>query len=522
MEEWNRKKIITFVSILAIIYLIGGCVEETKTTETPTSEDTKIGDLVETFYGKIAIEGYALVGNLKGTGSSECPTSIRTYLEKYIKQRLPEEKNVGQFIESLDTAVVKVTGFIPPACSKNESFDIKVTALPNTQTTSLEGGVLWGVDLFEVGKLGTALKPIAKAEGPVYIDKINGTEIDKKSGFVLGGGKALEDYKINLVLRKPDYKTANMIRNRLNERFGIDIANPLSSSLIELGIPSEYIFEKQRFIEIVKKMYLVETPQTIKNQINSYIQELAAGEDKYPAEIGLEAVGKDSLGKLEALLNSTNEKVRLYAARCMMRMGNDKGFDALRKIAYDNSSIYRIEAMDAIANSANRNAASAVARRLLKDDNLDIKLAAYHQLLKFNDLIITRELAANEFYIDQVAQTGSKAIFVSRSGGERIVFLGAPIRCSDNTFVQFGDNRITINVPAGGQEASIVLQDKKTVSFKSTLLLNDIIRTLCEQPLKQGYGELRVTYADIAALLKQMCEKGAIQAEFRAGPLPQI
>ena len=33
---------------------------------------------------------------------------------------------------------------------------------------------------------------------------------------------------------------------------------------------------------------------------------------------------------------------------------------------------------------------------------------------------------------------------------------------------------------------------------------------------------LEVSYSEAIALLKQMCEQGAIQADFRAGPLPKI
>jgi len=61
--------------------------------------------------------------------------------------------------------------------------------------------------------------------------------------------------------------------------------------------------------------------------------------------------------------------------------------------------------------------------------------------------------------------------------------------------------------------------------LKSSLDLADIIRVLCEEPAakdKQGRGGLGVPYSQMTALLKQMSDKGAIRAEFRAGPLPKI
>ena len=55
--------------------------------------------------------------------------------------------------------------------------------------------------------------------------------------------------------------------------------------------------------------------------------------------------------------------------------------------------------------------------------------------------------------------------------------------------------------------------------------LSDIIRTLCGEPLtkgQRGRGGLGVSYADMIAILKQMCDTGAVRAEFQAGPLPKI
>ena len=110
-----------------------------------------IGSLVEIFATEaIPVKGYALVGGLNGTGSSECPPQIRTYLEKYILQHVSGTKvNIDEFIKSPDTAVTSVDGIIPPAASKNERFDIRVSALGGTQTTSLAGGWLYGADLYE-------------------------------------------------------------------------------------------------------------------------------------------------------------------------------------------------------------------------------------------------------------------------------------------------------------------------------------------------------------------------------------
>ena len=55
--------------------------------------------------------------------------------------------------------------------------------------------------------------------------------------------------------------------------------------------------------------------------------------------------------------------------------------------------------------------------------------------------------------------------------------------------------------------------------------LADIIRTLCEEPVTKDEQKLQgldVSYDDMTALLKKMCNKGAVRAEFRAGPPPKF
>jgi len=529
----RQIKMVCIISIAVIGLFTGGCGEPARGTKelAPKIElGTTIGSLVDVLsLDAIPIEGYALVGGLNETGSGECPPQIREYLEKYILRQLPEHKDVERFISSRNTAVVLVRGIMPAAVSKNQYFDVKVTALPDTQTTSLEGGWLYGAELNMAGSFGITTKVLANAEGPVFIDTIGTSGTDKKVGYILAGGTVLDEYKISLALRRPNYKIASRIRNRLNERFGHDTAKAVSPSYIELKVPTKYRERKQRFISLIKATYLAQTQEITKERIRTSVRELAVSADKEQSEIALEAIGSKSLSKLAALLNSSNEEVRLRAARCMLNLGSDQGLDTLWQIAMDKGSGYRVEASEAITTAVGRNGTAAILRRLLRDSDFDIRLAAYEQLRKLNDIAIRRKLIARNFYLEQIAQTNRKAIFVSRSGQPRIVLFGAPIYCRDNIFVQSADGDITINSPVGQNYVSIIRKHPKRASvilqLKSSFEVGDIIQTLCEEPLKkteQGHRGLGISYAEVIALLKQMCDKGIVQAEFRAGPLPKI
>ncbi len=527
-------KTIFAVSILFVTFFITGCDDKQMVEKEPLTDidlGTTIGSVAEAFsFELIPVEGYGLVGGLNGTGSAECPAPVREYLKQYILQQLNEEKvNVDELINSSDTAVVVVQGIMPTAVPKNQYFDVRIAAMPGTQTTSLEGGWLYGAELKAAGGFGIAMKVLAAAKGPVFIDTISPDKKNKKTGYILGGGRVLDEYEISLGLHRPDYRIASLISNKLNGHFGSGTARAVSPSQIELKIPSAYKKQKQRFVSIIRAMYLTGTPEATRERISTFVKKLAISEDKYASEIALEAIGNESISKLAVLLNSSDERVRLGAARCMLNIGSDEGLNTLREIASNKDSAYRLEALEAITASASRNDAIAISRNLLRDSDFNIKLAAYEKLRKLEDIAVSQKLIARNFYLEQIAQAEHKGIYVSRSGQPRIVLFGAPIYCHDNIFIQSEDGSIVINAPAGQKYVSIIRKHPKrpnvTVQLKSSFELGAIIQTLCEEPItktRQEYRGLNVSYAEAIALLRQMSDKGAVDAEFQAGPLPKI
>jgi len=488
-----------------------------------------IGSLVEVVTPpSIPVEGYGLVGSLNGTGSSECPPQIRTYLKRYILAQLPKI-DVDKLIDSPNTAVVFIEGVMPSIPLKNQSFDVKITALQGTRTTSLEGGWLYSAELKTVGSIGLATKLIADAAGPVFIDKITASDTDKRTGYILAGGRVLEDFRILLVVRKPDYRSTSDIRNRLNELFGADAARAVSPGRIEVTVPDRYREQKEKFVSLIKATYLTQTPQLTEERVKTFIRRLAVFQDKDESEIALEAIGNESISKLAVLLNSADERVRLRAARCMLNLGSDASLDVLRQIAFNKGSACRLEALEAITAGASRGDAAVVSRKLLRDEDFNICLAAYEQLRKLEDIAVTQEFIRRNFYLEQITQTQHKVIFVSRSGQPRIVIFGAPMRCRDNTFVQSSDGNIIINATAGQKDVTLTRKHPRrpsvAASMKSSFELSDIVRTLCEEPAEKGEEASRglgVSYSEMTALLKQMCDRGAVKADFRAGPLPKI
>ena len=529
-----RKKVFVITAVLVGCF-IGGCGEGggrgAKDLRPAIDLGTTIGSLVKMSWPEsVKLEGYGLVVALKGTGSGECPPGIRTYLGQHLQTLFPGRRiDVSKFIGGSDTAVVLVEGIMPTIASKNENFDVRVSALDGTQTTSLEGGWLLGTELKPVGTFGIATKIVAEAKGTVYLDKFVTSKINKRGGYVLAGGKVLDEYKITLELHDPDLRTTNNIRNRVNELFGDVTAKVILPGRLEVKVPAKHKERKKRFVSIIEMTYLAHNMEIINERINIFIRKLTALQDADASEIALEAIGNRSLVGLNTLLTVSNEQVRLRAARCMLNLGSDAGLMTLRQIAMDVKSAYRIVALESITVGARRNDAARISQRLLRDADFRVRLAAYEQLRKLGDISVTQELVGSNFYLEQIAQTEQKAVFVSRSGQPRIALFGAPIQCSSGIFVRSEDGNITINAPSGQSYVSIIRKHPYrpgvVAQLRSSFVLSDIIRTLCEKPKAEGEpgrGGLGVPYADVIALLKVMCDKGAVKAEFWAGNLPEI
>jgi flagellar basal body P-ring protein FlgI len=536
MNLVDSKKVWLMAGLIVVCFA-NGCggrdQASSKSKQIITEKDLgqTIGSLAEVILPEaIPVEGYGLVGNLYGTGSSECPTQIRAYLKQYILTQLPEQKiDPEKFINSTDTAVVHLEAVIPKGAWKNQDFDVKVTALPGTQTTSLENGWLYRAELKPKGTFRISTKVVAIVEGPVFIDKIDTSNPNTRLGYILGGGRVLDEYGITLVFRGRNYAIANRVRNRLNERFGEGIAKAVSPDRIELIVPAKYKEQKQKFASIVKALYLEDSPDIIDERIDKFVNQLAVLPEGNDSEIALEAIGNASVSELKKLLNSFDEQIRLRAGRCMLNLGSIQGLPTLQEIALNKRSAYRVEALQAIATAARRSDAAAISRRLLRDDDFEIRLAAFEQLHKLDDFAITSKFVGRNFYLEQVARTAQKEVFVSRSGKPKIMLFGAPIYCHDDIFVQSTDGSIALNAPARQKYVSIIRKHPRKLNIilqlRSSFELADIIMTLCEEPLiedKKGLQGLGVSYTDMIDLLKQMCDKGAISAKFHAGPLPKI
>ena len=178
-----------------------------------------------------------------------------------------EHISVEKMINAPDTAVVIVHGSIRPAALRGTKFDLTITALPETETTSLAGGRLYTCDLRYYQQRGAGVvqegKVIARGEGPVFVNPFaqresSATPVDLRTARIIGGGTNLKARRVRVVLSSPSYAMAVNVQDKINDRFGggARIAVAESPSYISLKIPSEYQDRELYFLALVRHLYL--------------------------------------------------------------------------------------------------------------------------------------------------------------------------------------------------------------------------------------------------------------------------
>lgn len=537
MDIYSMKKLPYILILFSLAFILFGCQESGDTGAKigkPEELNTTIGEIVDIYQsGAIQVRGFGIVAGLNGTGSRECPPKLMKQLIKFIQIQMVDRKSIDPraFIESKNTAVVEVYGVIPALAGKGDLFDLRIAPLAETQTTSLEGGSLFTTKLAAMERFfqfDRYSKTLAMGNGPVFINKLQDKNPEQVGDYVLAGGKVSEDVQITMLLHSPNFFTAGKIRNSLNERFGKDTVKAKSPLEIDINIPPKYQNEKHKFMAMIRAMYLGTDPEIKQSRIDSHIRDMINNADKLTPEIALETVGNSALNELEELLGHPNEQVRLYAARCMLNIGDDGALETLRKIINNKKSPYRIEAVKAVGNGAKRKDALPILYEGLDDKDFDVALEVYDQLQELGDISISRTVVSHDFVLDSVLSRGPKRIYVTRQSIPKIVIFGEPVYCEKNLFVQANDGDIILNARKGDKYISISRKHPSRPEMigplHSTFKVKDVVRTLGESPevdkratRKQG---LAVSYSDIIATLEKMCRTGVIDAEFIAGDTP--
>lgn len=223
MRSWILKRNGLIGCLLIILLLTAGAYSK---AEAYTEQvRVRIKDLV-TVQGNNnnQVIGYGLVTGLDGTGDRSKTLSSAMMSNMFSKMGIALPESEMSRLQTKNTAVVMVTADLPASFRSGDTIDVTISSIGDAQ--SVEGGVL----------LLTALNGpdgnvYATAQGPITTGSEGEgrrTSRRKLVGIVPGGGlicrsmdaNIIRSGEITLVLRSPDFATADRVAQAINSRYG--------------------------------------------------------------------------------------------------------------------------------------------------------------------------------------------------------------------------------------------------------------------------------------------------------------
>ena len=402
-------------------------------------------------YGAALANGYGIMVNLNGTGSSDIPVPVRTMLEQEAAKRLedtridaPDRPKIDELLNSPNTAVVIVEGLIPAGATRGTHFDLLVRSLPGTSTTSLEGGVLWTTKLRIQpmdAKPGQVLDPVGVGRGDMFINPFavaikgeNGeshTSVNKLTGRILNGGTMTVNMQLFLHLRTPNFSRSRSISDAINARFPIEreqlmaTAVPMhgqSDERIRITVPPSWYGRSPEFIEILMNTPIFQAGGPARaDALRRWVRENPV--DAPSVAWGFVAIGKRALPAIEKLYHYPELAPRLAALKAGAKLGDPLVLPDLEEIARDDGNEFQEEAIQLLADLPPNPRSLTILRDLLNNENRTIQIAAFEGLRKNNDPLIQKQIIGPNAKFDLYAVPSDRPMVYIHQQGEPLVVL---------------------------------------------------------------------------------------------------
>jgi len=490
------------------------------------------------------LRGFGLVVGLEGRGSSDCPTVIREYLIDFLSKQVGPQGHLdrrqrpspAELIDSLDTAVVQVTAVVPIGARKGSRLDLEVTVVAGSSTQSLEGGLLLPTQMrfFDRAASGRGLVEgvvLAEAGGPLFVnpfaDATGGqSKVDLRRGYVLGGGRSLEDRPIRLMLLRPSYRLAQAIERRINERFGQrpKTAEAVSAGYVELRTPAGFDRQPLRLLAVVQQLYLDNRPAAVDQRLQELKRLALSGEASLERiSAAWEGMGRGIIPHLRPFYGDSNPALQFYAARAGLRLGDLTALPVIGGLATSGSHGHRLLAIRELGECDSPQAGLQLVP-LLADPDQELRLAAYEALLQHGSPVIQSVTFPHRldegqinFILDIVDSPGPPLIYVRRTRLPRIAVFGRRMALASPVFYTHPDDSVTIHTVDGADDVEVYAKQRGRLSepIVKPPLVADLITALADLPRRDRNGRVRglgLPYSRVVQILAAMSRDGSIPA----------
>ncbi len=490
------------------------------------------------------VSGYGLVVGLDGTGSPEVPPALRAWLMNEMASRGVGRESTGgelgqispaQLLASRGTAVVLVEGVIPPGAVKGSTFDITIAALPQTQTTSLEGGRLYTTDLRRGGAIvgRPASAPMAVGRGDVFINPFVDTPgddptarpDDPRVGRILGGGAVTVNPKLGIVLNQPSYQRSRLIADRINGRFPqapIDrepMAVAKSDQFIALNVLTRFRDNPKRMLELIGALFINPTERFTRDKA----RELLTVVEQDPAQaqrvaVAWEAMGALVLPILREQYDHSNPTVAITALEAGARLGDLRAVEPLDAIASGDTAradtaayLLGILAMQ----HPEHFQLGLTLRNLIDHDDALVRFAAFDALAKIEDPAVKRRRFDDRLELALV-RSSKPMIYVTQEGGPRIVIFDQMLGFNRPMLFSHNDSQLMLRLNEDDPLLAVYYKKNGQARGHQTTIApaaGNLVYLLARRPTQADPSlGFEMGYSEIVRVLYELTEQGHVDA----------
>jgi len=496
--------------------------------------------------GDVPVHAHGVLVGLGDDGSAEVPAHLNYSIVDYLLK-----ENLGSYrrgtadwtperlLRSKDTSVVFVGGAVPLGAPVGTEFDVYVSSLPETGTQSIDGGMLWPIDLSlayrGISRPNVDTKTWGRAQGSVFVNPFvepgaSGKPAKALEGKIIGGGKVTRSQPVRLQLHRPDFQVADLIQRTICTRFDpdrkplqSDIVKGRSRSVVEITVPAQYAGDYRHFLQLIMHLPI----RYGQGGWEGYARGVADRMEKPVANrhelaLVLEAMGRGVIPILQNLYASESAEAAFYAARTGMRLGDPMASETVLGFASSSESAQQLPAIKELGSHRQVLRAGPVLRKLINDPNERIRMAAYESLLKRGDrAVITTTNISGRFHLDVVASRGNYTIYATQAIEPRIALFGSDIRVNTPVYFEAPDGLVTINGFGDSETLTVFRSVPLAGRISSPIEVVPTVRSLVEalgktpDPDKHGkVSSLGLTYGQVVGTLYRICKAGDISAKF--------
>lgn len=564
LSRWYRNALALLTLVLSVLLGMQGCEAPAGPTAAPGVAPAPtyvgpaylrgtIGSLARLRPGTeraVLVNGYGIVVNLNGTGSTNAPPALRQALINQMKKyglgsaRMDTlDMTPERVLADPNTAVVRIDGFIPAGASPGLKFDVLVTAV-DSQTTSLAGGTLWTstLGLNGAGQAFKFLHEQATAHGPIYENPYRNTddsgesdEFGQQQSIVVAGGTVTTARDVELVLNQSSYTRSRAIADRINERFGRatdpkPVAKPVTDQLIKINIPDRYQNDPAGLIDLIMHQYMQTGPGFEAQQARTLLSVL---EERPEAEesvtLAWRAMGRPVVEVLRESYNHPKIEARLASLKAGAWLGDERASQSLAELSRDIDPQIRLSVARTLVMLPRSLTGARVLKYLLDDEDTAVRVAAYESLAAINDRVVTDgrvvvpdELGTGVNYIVDTVPSEKPLVYVTQIGVPRIVIFQPELGFGESMLARLWDNRLMLSTKPGQPHMDIFYQPplasgtgerREPVRLKAVPDLKTLIYLLGHKPSIENPNEgLGLTYSQVVDVVYQMCRTGEVDA----------